>query len=270
MASRSAKGALGERLAQIEELLRANPFMSVRELSGTLRVSAMTVRRDLDRLNAQGSIVRVHGGAVGRERESPMGEREARRQPQKAAIAQAALSLIRPGTTVVIDSGTTAAALARALLAHPVRPLTVVTHALNVALALMADSGLHVSVAGGDLRPGTASLVGPVTRNYYQSIRADVAFLSAVGVTEEEGFSNSNFAEAEIKTTIQSRADRVIALLDASKCGIRSMVGFLPIDGVDEIITDWEIDPDWTRRFRAHGLRLTVAAAKTAGTEPGP
>ncbi len=260
MASRPVKGTWGARLAQIEDLLRANPFLSVRELSRSLNVSTMTVRRDLDRLKERGSIVRVHGGAVVREKESPMGEREGRRQLQKAAIAEAALGLIQPGATVVIDSGTTAAALARALLAFPVRPLTVVTHALNVAVALLADAGLHVSVAGGDLRPGTASLIGPVTRNYYASIRAEVAFLSAVGVTEDEGFSNSNFAEAEIKATIQSRTDRVVALLDASKCGIRSMVSFLPIDGVDDIITDWEIDPDWAQRFREHGVRLTVAA----------
>jgi DeoR/GlpR family transcriptional regulator of sugar metabolism len=259
MESRSVNVGLDERLARIERLLQSEPFMTVKGLSGALNVSTMTIRRDLDRLAERGTVVRVHGGVMVREKEAPVGEREKTRMVQKEAIARRALLFIQPGETIVVDSGTTAAALARALLTHPVRPLTVVTHALNVATILLEDSSLHVSVTGGDLRAGTASLVGPVTRAFYESIRADLAFVTAVGVTEDEGFSNSNFAEAEIKTTIRSRANRVLALIDASKCGVRSMVSFAPIDGVDQIVTDWEIDPTWEARFRAHGVHVTMA-----------
>lgn len=247
------------RATVLKRLLQAEPFWTVGDLSAALRVSSMTVRRDLGRLAQEGLVVRVHGGVMWKDQDAPVGQREGLRIREKAAIGRLAADLVRPGETVIIDSGTTAAALARALLDSSARPLAVVTHALNVAGILLADPSIHVSVSGGDLRPGTASLVGPVTRAFYETIRADWAFLTAVGASTDDGFSNSNFAEAEIKRLVLDRAQTSAMLIDATKCDVRSMVPFAPLDAVGTVISDTEMTPAWRRAFESRGVEVLLA-----------
>lgn len=247
------------RAAVLKRLLQAEPFWTVGDLSAALRVSSMTVRRDLDRLAREGLVVRVHGGVMWRDQEEPVGRREGLRIREKAAIGHMAADLVRPGDTIIMDSGTTAAALARALLDSSARPLTVVTHALNVVGILLQDPSIHVSVSGGDLRPGTASLVGPVTRAFYETIRADWVFLTAVGASADDGFSNSNFAEAEIKRLVLERAKTAVMLIDATKCDVRSMVPFAPLNAVSAVISDSEMSLAWQATFARLGVEVLLA-----------
>lgn len=248
----------------IRALLQESAFLSVQELSARLQVSAMTIRRDLDHLSANGSVQRLHGGAMLRESEASIGQREILHPAEKLAIARVAVTQMRAGETIALDSGTTAAKVAEQLLASTVRPITVVTYALNVALILMADPTIHVHVAGGDLRAGTASVVGPRSRDFFESIHVDRAFLTASGVSAEQGLTNSNFAEAEIKSAMRQAAHRVYALVDASKVDQRGLVRFAALDDVDEMITDVDWPGDWPERLRAAGVVLLVGSPHQA------
>ena len=247
------------RVKKIHQLLQEAIFFSVQELSERLGVSSMTIRRDLDHLAELGLIQRLHGGAMWREPEQSLGQREHLHITEKTAIAEEALARIRPGETIALDSGTTTAKLAECIVASDIRPLTVITHALNVATILMADPRIHVHVAGGDLRPGTASLIGPRCRRFFQEVHVERAFMTAAGVTRDEGLTNSNFSEAEIKSAMREAADEVHVLVDGSKWGQRSMVSFAHLTQVHEIISDLEIDLDWTMILHQAGVRFSRA-----------
>jgi len=247
-----------DRAEAIRSLLQERTFLSVQALSDELQVSTMTVRRDLDRLSQLGFVQRLHGGAMWREAEASLGQRESMHIAEKTAIAAAAVLCIAPGETIALDSGTTVAKVAEGLVASSVRPVTVVTYALNVALILAADPSIHVHVTGGDLRPGTESLVGPRSRDFFEAIHVDRAFLSAAGASEAEGLTNSNFAEAEIKVAMRQAAHRVYALVDSSKWSRRALVRIAAWSEVDEVISDQGLDPAWTSILKARGVNLSL------------
>lgn len=233
-----------DRHKRIRALLKVHPMLTVQRLTKELGVSPMTIRRDLDWLTDHGMVTRVHGGVTLPDTDRPLGERQVARLSQKQEIAQRALAFISPEDTIALDSGSTTACLAEALLRAPVRPLTVVTHALNVASILMQDPTIQVTVSGGDLRGSTASLVGPMARQFYEGIRVQHAFIAAVGLTQE-GLSNSNFAEAEIKRAMMAHAEQVFVLADSEKLGQRSVVLFAPWQDVTALVTDPEITQEW-------------------------
>ncbi len=256
-----------QRTQAIRALLQDAVFLSVQELSERLQVSPMTVRRDLERLSDLGWVQRVHGGAMWREQEASLGQRETLHTAEKRAIAEEAVTRIAPGETIALDSGTTAAKMAEQLLVSDTRPITVITYALNVALILLADPTIHVHVAGGDLRPGTASVVGPRCRDFFEAIHVDRAFLTAAGLTQTDGFTNSNFAEAEIKSAMREAADDVYVLMDRSKVDQRALVRFATLKEVGEIISDGPWEPPWPGILKTAGVRLALA---TTAVRPAP
>ncbi len=260
---------LEARLEAMRRLLQDTLFMSVQDLSDRLNVSPMTVRRDLKRLSDDGLVQRIHGGGMWCAEDMSVGQRAALHTPAKWAIAEAAVAVVQAGGTIALDSGTTTAQVAKALLHGSARPLTVVTYALNVAEMLMEDPTIQVHVSGGDVRPGTASLVGPRSRAFFESIHVDRAFVTAVGVLRDEGWMNSNFAEAEIKTALCHCARHVYALVDTSKVDRRGLVRFAQLDEVDTIISNGPWPDPWGAALKAQDITLSVALEESALPEPG-
>ncbi len=255
-----------DRLHRIRLLLKTHPMLTIQRLSQDLGVSVMTVRRDVDRLAVQGEVMRVHGGITIADQDSPLGERAEAHLSEKQAIALAALDLIVPGDTIAIDSGSTTACLAEALLYSSIRPVAVVTHALNVAMILMRDPGIQVMVSGGDLRASTGSLVGPVARKFYEEIRVRLAFVATVGM-DGDGLSNSNFPEAEIKKEIMNNASQAIVLADDSKWGCRGMVPFARWSDVSKLIIDHAPAEPWTNLMANFGVSVLIAGEETQTEE---
>ncbi|WP_026551226.1 DeoR/GlpR family DNA-binding transcription regulator [Arthrobacter sp. H20] len=239
-----------ERHAAILEGLAHRPAVRVSGLALALGVSEMTVRRDIDVLEARGALVRVHGGAV---RPSSLSSVEAsfdanrtRCGEAKQHIARAAVSLLTPGMTVSVTGGTTTYALAPLL--SRVQGLTIITNSLPLAdeihrlqAAAPRDGAPAVLLTGGQLTPSKA-LVGPLSTGTIGSLHADLCFMGAHGVDASAGITTPNLAEAETNKAFASTCGRLVILADATKIGIVSLARVARLDAAAALVTDRQPD----------------------------
>lgn len=239
--------------------------VSVASLSRAFDVTAETVRRDLDVLEAAGALRRVHGGAVRRASAVELGlrEREHRNTPAKRRIGRAALGLLTaaaPGS-IALDAGTTTGALADLLAEYTPGDgvLDVVTNAVPVVLALQHNHGLVVHAVGGIVRPETSAAVGVAALDAYARVRCDIAFVGANGVSGSFGLSTPDEREAAVKSAMIRAARRTVALVDASKFGEESFIRFADLADLDVLITDRAPDGDLAAALDAAGVEVLVA-----------
>jgi len=245
-------------------MLRERDFVRVTDLAGRFEVSEVTVRADLDALEARGQLRRVRGGAVPRTAapvERPFEEAEIAAADQKRAIARAAATLVNDGDTIVLDVGTTTTAIAQALAARDdLTDVTVFTSSLTIALALeSASPRLTVVVTGGTLRPKQHSLVEPLGGLVLASINAGTAFVGCNGVDTERGVTNVNLPETEIKRLILRASQRRVVCADATKLGQVALAHVCDLDDVDLLITDADADADLVAALRETGLQVQLA-----------
>ena len=252
-------------------LIEARAFARVAELSQEFGVSAVTVRGDLDALEAEGGIRRIRGGAMPYDatpgdaaqlRERPFEEAAIEAAEAKSRIAAATADLLEPGMSVLLDVGTTAAAFARTLLRRDdLRDLTVVTSGLSIALLLEAAiPRIQVVVTGGTLRPLQHSLVAPLAGHVLSRVHADLAVIGCNGVDAEAGVTNINLPEAEVKAAMIAAAARTVVLADGSKIGRVHLGHVADIAAVDVLITDQSAPEGALAELRAlDGPRVVVA-----------
>ncbi|PCN48369.1 DeoR family transcriptional regulator [Curtobacterium sp. 'Ferrero'] len=232
-------------------------------LAAALGTSEVTVRQDLAALDLEARIRRVHGGAVrlvAGSGERPFEETAVEHQDAKAAIGRAAAALVRSGECVVLDVGTTPAAVAAALVARTdLADVTVVTNSLTTALALEpAVPRFTVIVTGGTLRPLQHSLVAPFNGTVLPMIAADVVFLGGTGLDVEHGLTNVNLPETETKRMLAETARRTVVVADGSKFG-RAHVGVVrPLHDIDVVVTA-EAPTALVDAVRAAGVEVVVA-----------
>ncbi|MFD1212697.1 DeoR/GlpR family DNA-binding transcription regulator [Arthrobacter sp. GCM10027362] len=234
-----------ERQRHILHELEQREAVRVSELSAALGVSEMTVRRDIETLHAAGSLRKIHGGArrLGTfgAFEPGFAAKSGQQQAAKAAIAGAALALVRPGMTISVSAGTTTHQLA-GLLGN-VGNLTVVTNSLKAADAiyrLQAEGGAtgsSVIITGGERTPSEA-LVGPVATASIRRLHTDLCFMGVHGLHLECGLTTPNLAEAETNTVLAAGADQLVVLADHTKFGISSLAKIAPLAQVDTLVTD--------------------------------
>lgn len=211
-----------DRHSEILRMLDNNNVVKVSDLSGRFKVSEETVRRDLERLEQDGVVRRIYGGAVrvsGRAMELSFQRRQARNLEQKRRIAERAKDLIADGESIVLDSSTSTLELARAL---PYLRVMVLTNSVTAIMEL-ANKGINVISTGGALRQNNLSLVGPLAERTLENYYVDKAFISCRGVTVREGVTDSSDQEVELKRRMLRAARRKILLADSSKF---AQVGF--------------------------------------------
>ena len=220
---------------------------SVAVLAVQFSVAPETIRRDLDVLERQGRIQRVHGGAIpplGRNgREAAVDDRRATRIGAKAAIARAAMGHLPPAHgSVLLDGGSTTGCLAAAMSAAAregaLEPVTVVTNSPSAGVELSHARDVEVLLLGGRLRPVTETVVGAQTNALLSSISADVAFLGSNGLSAVLGLTTPDAEEAAAKRLIAARSQRVIALVDSTKFGAEHLCTFADLSAIDVLITD--------------------------------
>ncbi|WP_433930376.1 DeoR/GlpR family DNA-binding transcription regulator [Curtobacterium flaccumfaciens] len=240
-------------------------------LAASLGTSEVTVRQDLAVLDQEARIRRVHGGAVrlgAGSTERPFEETAVEHQVAKAAIGRAAAALVRPGECVVLDVGTTPAAVAEALVARTeLTGVTVVTNSLTTALALeRAVPRFTVIVTGGTLRPLQHSLVAPFNGAVLPMIAADLVFLGGTGLDVDHGLTNVNLPETEAKRMLVATARRTVVVADGSKFG-RAHIGVVrALEDIDVVVTA-EADAAAVATIRAAGAQVVVADGEQH-TEP--
>jgi DeoR/GlpR family transcriptional regulator of sugar metabolism len=228
-----------QRRERILAHLSAQERTSVGDLSDDLGVSEVTVRKDLDQLEAQGLLTRVRGGAVvsGRGRlERFFAAREQEHLEEKRRIAQAASALIRSGQQIFLDASTTALQVAH--LIKDREDLVVVTNGLYTALELNFCPGITTIVVGGTLRHRSSSLVGSFNYNSLQRLRVDIGFFGARGVTARDGLMEADVEEAQLKQQMASASRAVVGIADSSKFGVTAFSAFALPQEIDRIITD--------------------------------
>jgi DeoR family transcriptional regulator, aga operon transcriptional repressor len=252
------------RQAKIRALLGTQEFVRVAELAARFSTSEVTIRTDLMALEAAGHLRRVHGGAVPRIVHRPEQPFDASREAmveRHAGIARAAVDLLSPGDTMILDVGTTTTALARAIVEREdLDQLVIFTNGLNVALELeRAHPRVTVVVTGGTLRPMQHSLVNPLATELLRTIRANIAFVGCNGVDLAAGVTNVNLPEAEVKRQMLDAVRRRVVLADGTKLGHVELARVCGIEDVDVLITDGDADPDLVTAIRARGHEVVVA-----------
>ncbi|WP_331767290.1 DeoR/GlpR family DNA-binding transcription regulator [Embleya sp. NBC_00896] len=253
---------VADRLDLTLRLVQGSDRISVSELARRLGVSEMTVRRDLDALERQGLVRRVHGGAVAtRAREEGAGflAREPWQAATKDRLGASVAGMVEPGSRVLLDAGTTTVHVAEHLAARA--PLTVAVLSLQAAIRLADRPGIELLVVGGRSRPGERSLVGPLAVRTLEFLVFDCFVMSIGGVHAEHGWSEFSLDDAAVKQVGLARAARTIAVADATKLGVRAFSRVAVLDAVDTFVTDTAAtDP------RTHpGGPATLEALREAG-----
>lgn len=245
------------------ELLQKTGSLRTIKAAKALRVTEETIRRDFEKLEAEGALQRSHGGAVrleGGRREISEEEREQQNIEAKRAIATAASHRIQPGQTLFFDASTTTKQLALLL---PDDSMTVVTNALQIALILLRKPSVQVIVLGGHLRTSSTSCSGWAAESLLESVRIDIAFLSCRGFDAEQGASEATEDQARLKRRVVEHATEVCLLADASKVGVSSSYYFAKPAQIDQWITDRAPSGDLRKSLSLAGMRIDVVKPKS-------
>ncbi len=248
-----------ERWQTIIELVTERGRVSIADLTQTLGVSEMTVRRDLAALDSEGTIRRIHGGAlpaVSGSYEPPFDLRSKLRAAAKREIAALVGTMIGDGETVILDGGTTAAAIAEVLLN---RDISICTLSLRVADVLTASPAVRLMIAGCIVRPGERSLIGPAALHIFEDYRFDVYIMTVSAIQSSAGITEWNLDDTAVKRAALRAANRCIVACDASKFGKTAFGRICAIDEVDTIVTDSAIDARQKSAFESVDVNFRVA-----------
>lgn len=251
-----------QRRSAILTQLGAADAVSVEVLSESLEVSLSTVRRDLDELEREGLVRRVHGGAVlvrAAEPDAPELEptlREVERASDKQAMAEAARALIEPASVVLITGGSSTSALVPLLGGIP--DLVVVTNSLDVAQRL-ARTDIDLVVLGGALRRPENSLLGLLVGVTLAETHVDHVITGAYGIDPRSGLLGASAQECETDRHLARAAERLTVLADASKFTRRSAHRIVGFEHVNELITSPGVPETELDLLREHGVEVHVA-----------
>ena len=232
------------------------------ELAQKFKVSHETIRKDLEKLAEAGRIQRVHGGATGldtRGQELPLPARQSANRFAKAAIAQQAASLIQANDTVFLDASSTVLAMAGFL---PKQPITVLTNAHHVVVALGNQPHCNLICTGGTYEEISRSYVGPIAEDALRRFMIRWLFVGVDGLDIKVGASEVNPGQAVLKERLIPRAEHVCVVTDSSKLGRKSPFIFAELKEINYLITDSHIDPDILRQFEAEGIRVITTDLK--------
>lgn len=248
------------RRRELLQLVAERGFLRVIDARDELGVSEVTIRADLTALERGGSIVRVHGGAMLREaiREPSIESSQRREAAAKVSIAKRAAELVASGDSVFVDVGSTALALAQALVERgELHDVVVVTNGLSIALAL--EPGLprfSVLVTGGTLRPLQHSLVNPGVTLTLESMRFDLAFIGCNGVHAQNGVTNVNLPETEIKRQVIRSSRRRVLVADGSKIGLTHVGVIGPLSDFEVLVTAGDAPLGAVQELEQAGLTI--------------
>ena len=248
-----------ERRRSILEIINREGRGLVKNLALQVQTSQVTIRKDLEILHAQGLVQRAHGGALSVEAgalfDPSLREKERQHRREKERIAEAAVALVKEGESVILDSGTTTTAVARALRNRG--GLTVITNAVNIA-AELASTSIEVILTGGILRENSFSLVGPLAEETLRRLSADILFLAVDGFDVHIGPTTPNLLEAHVNQVMVDISRRVVVVCDSSKFGRRSLSQITAPSNIHHIITDSKIPKADLKELSAAGIKVTT------------
>jgi DeoR/GlpR family transcriptional regulator of sugar metabolism len=261
-----------ERQQHIVRIVEEHGRARVVDLAKRFGVSAVTIRKDLVGLEAEGQLIRTHGGAIGlqgNQPESAFQVRERLRRVEKDRIGRLAASMVVDGESIAFDASTTALAVARQLKQRGGWvQLTVITNGLRIASELAGYPGITVAMPGGFVRWEALSVVGELGDGVFRKVNVQKAFLGAAGFTIEAGLSDATEEEAQIKRFMADAAREVIGIVDSSKWGHDAFATFCRTESLAAVIAD-DLAPDsMVQALREQNIDVHLVASGALAAAP--
>lgn len=251
---------IAERHKFILDKLYTEGFVSVAELSKEMDVTMVTVRKDLKQLEEKGLLYRSHGSATPVSpyvNDRPVNEKKLVQVTEKSKISSRAVQMIEEGEAIIIGSGTTVIALAKAIPEN--FKLTVLTGAMNVTMALIDHHNIEIVQLGGVVRKSSSSVVGHYAEDMLVNFACSKLFLSVDGISPEFGLTTSNMMEAHLNAKMIKSVQMTIVLADSRKFGRKGFGKICEIDDVDIIITDEGISETYKAKLEEKGIEVLIA-----------
>lgn len=249
--------AIGRQL-RIRQLLESQEFVDLETLCNELDASESSVRRDLISLECDGVLKRVYGGAMAaqsQDHQLDFAWQSTRMAEEKKRIAALAAGLVEDGQTIVLDGGSTVAAVARLLTS---RSLHVITNSLPIAEIFSESRDIEVTIMGGYLYPRIRATLGPLCEQMLSGVTADLLIMGIGGITPE-GFSNTNTLVVGPERKMIEVSRKVIVVADHTKFGQRAVLHLAPLDVADVVVSDTDLVEQHREMLRAHGVELLLA-----------
>ena len=249
-----------QRRDKIFELIREDGQAKVTDLSRIFKVTEVTIRQDLERLEKEGFVMREHGGAY--LKNIDMNVRNLQLQAQgnieeKMAIARKAVEFIHDGDTIILDSGSTTTEISKII--SEFKNLTVITNALNIALILGAQTGINVIVTGGEFKAPTLSLTGQKAADFFQNLHVDRLFLATAGIALISGLTYPGISDICVKRAMIESADEIYLVADSTKIGKNSFASLGALSLINYLITDSNITKEDIEWLKSNDIKFIIA-----------
>lgn len=244
-----------ERQNKIFSILMEQPKVTVKELSDLLKVSEVTVRKDLSQMEDDGILKRTHGGAAQISPDS-IEKRMLIRYNEKLKLAKEAVKLVEDGETILIEAGSTNAVFARELADN--REVNIITNSLYIAGLMKGYHNVQVTVLGGTLQNDAQAMVGPLAKLALSQICVSKAFIGMSGFTESLGFTCTDFLRAEIGREMSLRAQEVIVIAEASKFNQTGVTSIVELEEVDIVISELGLADEKLKMLKKHRVQTIL------------
>lgn len=247
-----------ERIRQVEEYIHNNGSATVTELCQLFGVSKNTIRRDIQKIEKNGSIMKVHGGVISTESHLLSFEnRDTAFSEEKELIAKKAAAKVEDDDLIFIDSGTTTCLIPKFI--DPNKTVTIITNNLDVITYAAQFDNFNIIVIGNRFKRKTYSFVEVSNWEYFERININKAFMAATGVSLSKGTTNSDMLEFDIKSKMMGKAEDHILLADNSKFGHASLVSYAAMEDFNTVITNGVLDEKYLNFFEGHSIELVYA-----------
>lgn len=249
-----------QRRQKIFELIREDGHAKVLTLSKIFKVTEVTIRQDLEKLEEEGLIKREHGGAYLKNigynvRNIELLSKD--NMAEKEAIAEKAVDLINDGDTIILDSGSTVTEIAKLITGF--KNLTVITNALNIALILGVDPEINLILTGGEFKAPTLSLTGQKAADSLDGLYVDKLFLATAGIALKSGLTYPSISDICVKRAMIESSNEVFLVADSTKIGKSSFASLGALSLIDYLITDSKINKDYIALFERHEIKMIIS-----------
>jgi DeoR/GlpR family transcriptional regulator of sugar metabolism len=249
-----------QRREKILDLIKEDGHAKVLQLSKIFKVTEVTIRQDLEKLEKDGYIEREHGGAYLKNvgvLVKNMSLQNQENLEEKATIARKAVEYIHNGDTIILDSGSTTTEIAKQITGF--KNLTVITNSLNIALLLGADPEINLVLTGGEFKAPTLSLTGQKAADFFENLHVDKLFLATAGITLKSGLTYPSISDICVKRAMIDSANEVYLVADSTKIGKSSFASLGALSLIDYLFTDSKINEDSIEMFNRHDIKLIIA-----------